>query len=614
MTNGEKMKAHLKLIAVLLALLAFPLAAQERLEVVPRSSDLFTLTPAAPSAVRQLLFDAASTVRVTLSSSATNLNVALVSPTGARYTFGTAASGFDTLVQQVGPVAGANYYGVLMNPARGTWRLEASSPSLSAPVDVVVNVLFSNRVAIVLAGGGESNPAGTTTALSLAAFDGTTKITTLSISATAFLPDGTMLPVVFHDDGSFPDAAAHDGIYSAGFNSSIEGTYRVAVAAGGTASTGAFKRTAQTTFRASHRGAALDGTFVDAGYDSNNDGLLDGITVAPRLNVADPGTYSVSVRLTSASGHMIQRAFTGPFVGGTSSPQVRFFLDDVLKSLGENGPYAVSLVEVQQQLSPSDFVTADRRIDLGNTAAYQIAAFQHPRLAVAGGTATGIDLNGNGQYDQLRIDLQLSVERAGYYQYSGTLLATNTVQLGNVSGSAFFNVGLNTITLVFAGRPIGTNNVDGPYDLALLAFGAGQSLVAPKAYSTPAFHAYQFEGGRQVDTTPPTLSVSVAPTELWPVDHKMVEIVPTISVSDDKDPHPTVSLVSITSNEGENMRGDGNTSPDIEVTNGRIFLRAERSALDTDRVYTITWSARDASGNSATASATVTVPHDQGKN
>jgi hypothetical protein len=31
------------------------------------------------------------------------------------------------------------------------------------------------------------------------------------------------------------------------------------------------------------------------------------------------------------------------------------------------------------------------------------------------------------------------------------------------------------------------------------------------------------------------------------------------------------------------------------------------------RIYTVTYSATDASGNKATASATVTVPHDQGK-
>jgi hypothetical protein len=43
-------------------------------------------------------------------------------------------------------------------------------------------------------------------------------------------------------------------------------------------------------------------------------------------------------------------------------------------------------------------------------------------------------------------------------------------------------------------------------------------------------------------------------------------------------------------------------------------LAAKRDgANEAGRIYTITYSALDASGNKSTATATVTVPHDQGK-
>ena len=50
-------------------------------------------------------------------------------------------------------------------------------------------------------------------------------------------------------------------------------------------------------------------------------------------------------------------------------------------------------------------------------------------------------------------------------------------------------------------------------------------------------------------------------------------------------------------------------------TDDRQFqLRAKRAGTKpAGRIYTITYSATDGSGNKATASATVTVPHDQGK-
>jgi hypothetical protein len=44
-----------------------------------------------------------------------------------------------------------------------------------------------------------------------------------------------------------------------------------------------------------------------------------------------------------------------------------------------------------------------------------------------------------------------------------------------------------------------------------------------------------------------------------------------------------------------------------------VALRADRNASSPGRVYTITVSATDAAGNSASASATYRVPHDLGK-
>ncbi len=62
----------------------------------------------------------------------------------------------------------------------------------------------------------------------------------------------------------------------------------------------------------------------------------------------------------------------------------------------------------------------------------------------------------------------------------------------------------------------------------------------------------------------------------------MVEIKVNTTVSDNIDPNPTVTLLSITSNEGQNVRGDGNTSTDIKIKpDGRVFLRAERSGTGT---------------------------------
>ena len=75
----------------------------------------------------------------------------------------------------------------------------------------------------------------------------------------------------------------------------------------------------------------------------------------------------------------------------------------------------------------------------------------------------------------------------------------------------------------------------------------------------------------------------------------------------------------VTSNEPDDAEGigDGNTLNDIQGvdpgTADSIFqLRAERSGTGVGRTYTVTYRATDGSGNLATATSSVFVPHDQG--
>lgn len=117
-----------------------------------------------------------------------------------------------------------------------------------------------------------------------------------------------------------------------------------------------------------------------------------------------------------------------------------------------------------------------------------------------------------------------------------------------------------------------------------------------------------------VDTTPPEIMISVAPDDLWPPNHKYVEVTTAVTVHDVCDPSPTMTFVSITSNEPDNAKGigDGNTVDDIVIVDDFTFeLRAERGGNGSGRTYTITYQATDASGNTAQASATVTVKHNR---
>ncbi len=124
---------------------------------------------------------------------------------------------------------------------------------------------------------------------------------------------------------------------------------------------------------------------------------------------------------------------------------------------------------------------------------------------------------------------------------------------------------------------------------------------------------------RVEDTAPPDLAVVVTPELLWPPDHEMAGVEARVTAAD-LCGVPSVALVSIESDEPDDAvgAGDGHTVGDIQDAEIRaadftFSLRSERAASGEGRTYTITYHATDGSGNEATASAAVTVPHDRAR-
>ena len=89
----------------------------------------------------------------------------------------------------------------------------------------------------------------------------------------------------------------------------------------------------------------------------------------------------------------------------------------------------------------------------------------------------------------------------------------------------------------------------------------------------------------------------------------MVPVTMTAETLDNCDPNPSCKIVHVQSNEPIDGLGDGDTSPDWQITGDLIVnLRAERSGTGTGRVYTINVECVDNTGNTAKADATVIVP------
>jgi hypothetical protein len=130
------------------------------------------------------------------------------------------------------------------------------------------------------------------------------------------------------------------------------------------------------------------------------------------------------------------------------------------------------------------------------------------------------------------------------------------------------------------------------------------------AYSASASATVSVE-----DHDPPVVGpLRVAPSVLWPPNHRLWPVAVEAEVSDTCDAAPALRLRSVSSNEPVDSNGDGSTAGDIVGAelgqpDFAVFLRAERAGGGAGRVYVLTYEAEDASGNSSTSAISVSVPH-----
>jgi uncharacterized lipoprotein YddW (UPF0748 family) len=104
------------------------------------------------------------------------------------------------------------------------------------------------------------------------------------------------------------------------------------------------------------------------------------------------------------------------------------------------------------------------------------------------------------------------------------------------------------------------------------------------------------------DTESPLITnVSATPAQLWPPNHKLRDVTIDYTVIDNCG--GVTSSLAVTSNEPV-----GNEPDWVIVDAHHVKLRAERSAYNKDRTYTIAITATDSVGNSSTASTKVNVP------
>ena len=261
----------------------------------------------------------------------------------------------------------------------------------------------------------------------------------------------------------------------------------------------------------------------------------------------------------------------------------------------------------------------------------------NPVTFTASGSCTSGGLNGSTITIAAAGPCTVTASQAGSAAYNAaadvahTLTVNKAVPSFSGLGSPIVEAGTPTVTLggvVSLGALVPTGNVtitlNGVSQTVAVgpggAFSASFATASLAPSATPYPVAYAYSGDTNftpaagtgsvtvVDSTAPSIgSVSVSHPVLSPPNHNMIDITIGYQVAD-ATAAPVCSL-SVSSSESINGNGDGNTSIDWQVIDqNRVQLRAERAGGGSGRIYTITIRCTDSSGNTGSATTTVTVP------
>ena len=225
----------------------------------------------------------------------------------------------------------------------------------------------------------------------------------------------------------------------------------------------------------------------DAGVDIDGDGLFEFLQVNASVNVTDAGSYNIQGGLFDPFGGPIS------FVGVTASlsPGIQSVALDFsgiqIYSHGVDGPYRVDLTAYDASFR---FLDSDTH----TTAAYAYTDFEQPTLRFAPPHSdAGVDTDGDGRFNVLRISVRVNATEAGSYTIIGTLYDPFFGFIDTAATTVPLGVGEQTVALDFAGWKVRQHGVDGMYTASLNAFDASGQPLDSDTYTTQAYQALDFD-------------------------------------------------------------------------------------------------------------------------
>lgn len=212
--------------------------------------------------------------------------------------------------------------------------------------------------------------------------------------------------------------------------------------------------------------AAFTDIYSDYGIDTNSNGLYEYLTIEVGVNVNTPGEYKIFGSLyDSGGGWMMSPGASNTTYLNIGNQIVKLDFDGwKIYKLGANGSYKLSNLYLYDE----QYTSLDYKSNPYNTTTYNYTEFEKPPAQFYPPHSDyGLDVDGNGYYDYLVIEVGVNVYSPGEYHISGQLISGYYGYVAQESNSTYLDIGVNTVQLKLNGQVINYKEKDGPYKVRL---------------------------------------------------------------------------------------------------------------------------------------------------
>lgn len=228
--------------------------------------------------------------------------------------------------------------------------------------------------------------------------------------------------------------------------------------------------------------------------DGNGDGLADFLEITFEVDCSSLGEVTLEGFLFTANGKLIAHARNAQSPGVGLHTFSLTIDGKAIRRTRADGPYLLRSLALFEGEQRTDFIYAPYQ-----TQAYAYTDFEGGGAEFAPISTFadyGVDLDGDGLFDLLRLEATIDVSQAGPYALVGRLFDGEHDWIADATVETDASAGQQTFPLDFPGAPISQHGAPGPYLLRYAFLYDGNGSVAdclPETYVTSPYSAADFQ-------------------------------------------------------------------------------------------------------------------------